>query len=151
MAKNLAGVGLRGKSGKSAKRSGEHPDDGPKAEKDNDEQNVKAQDEDEEEETAKSKSARSEAKAVRAASAKATAKAHKIAVLCKLAGRPELTDECIASGASAAAVGEHLLGLRADSSSGEIAGHTSPAGSPAATAAMWDHACKKNARFFGHA
>ena len=185
MAKNLAGVGLRGKSGK---RAGEHPD--------NDEQNVKAQDEedekeaqdedeeetakakakskaqdeedekeaqdeedferaqdeDEEEETAKSKSARREAKAVAQAKKSARLGAAAINDLCVLAGKPELAGGYIASGMSQAAVRRELLGARADGSNvGEIAGHTSPAGSPASVTAMWDHATKKNARFFGHA
>ena len=183
MAKKLAGVGLRGKSGKSAKRSGEHPDDDEqdaKAQEDNDEQNVKAQDEDEddakaqdededekeaqdeedferaededeEEETAKSKSARREAKAVAHAKKSARLSAAAINDLCVLAGKPELAGGFIASGMSQAAVRRELLGARADSGVGEIAGHTSPAGSPASVTAMWDHATKKNARFFGHA
>ncbi len=184
MAKKLAAVGLRGKSGK---RAGEHPDndeqDVKAQDEDNDEQNVKAQDEDEEEETAKAKKAKAKkaqeeedekeaqdeedferraqdedeeetAKAKAVAQAKKSARLSAAAIndLCVLAGKPELAGGFIASGMSQAAVRRELLGARADGSSvGEIAGHTSPAGSPAATAAMWDHACKKNARFFGHA
>ena len=173
----LAGIGLRGKSAaehpedddaKAAKSAEEHEDDEDDAKakakakaKDDDEDHVDdddedhdAKDDDDEDEhpAAKAASQRRLDKAVKAASAKAKAKAVKIAVLCNLAKRPELTDEFIASGASAAAVGERLLSLRADDSQiGEIAGQTSPAGSPAAAAAMWDHATKKNSRFFGHA
>ena len=149
MTKKLADIGLLGKSGA---RAGEHPEDddakAAKAAKSAEEH----EDDEDEHPAAKAASQRRLDKAVKAASAKAKAKAHKIAVLCKLAGRPELTDEFIASGADAAAVGERLLRLRADDSQiGEIAGQTSPAGSPAAAAAMWDHATKKNSRFFGHA
>ena len=169
----LAGIGLRGKSAaehpedddaKAAKSAEEHEDDEDDAkakDKDDDEDHVddddedhdaKADDDEDEHPAAKAASQRRLDKAVKAASAKATAKARKIAVLCNLAKRPELTDEFIASGASTAAVGERLLSLRADDSQiGEIAGQTSPAGSPAAAAAMWDHATKKNSRFFGHA
>ena len=165
MLNKLAGIGLRGK------RAAEHPEDeDARAEDDEDEHKAKANEDedepkvddddeddakaedDEEEAKAKAASQRRMAKAVKAATAKAKADAHEIAVLCKLAGRPELTDEFIASGASPAAVGEHLLSLRADGSKiGEIAGQTSPAGSPVAAAAMWDHATKKNSRLFGHA
>ncbi len=171
MLNKLAGIGLRGK------RAAEHDEDDAKAEDDNDEQplaeddeeDAKAEDDDEhpaaedddeeakaeeddEEAKAAAKAKRRMAKAVEAATKKATARAHQIAVLCKIAERPELTDECIASGASPSAVGDHLLSLRADgSNAGEIAGQTSPSGSPAAAAAMWDHAAKKNSRFFGHA
>ena len=177
MTKKLADIGLLGKSGaragehpedddakaaKAAKSAEEHEDDEDDAKADDDDEDhvddddedhdAKAEDDEDEHPAAKAASQRRLDKAVKAASAKAKAKAHKIAVLCKLAGRPELTDEFIASGADAAAVGERLLRLRADDSQiGEIAGQTSPAGSPAAAAAMWDHATKKNSRFFGHA
>ncbi len=137
---------------KSKKAKSKAQDEEDEKEAQDEEDFERAQDEDEEEETAKSKSARREAKAVAQAKKSARLGAAAINDLCVLAGKPELAGGFIASGMSQAAVRHELLGARADGSSvGEIAGHTSPAGSPAATAAMWDHACKKNARFFGHA
>ncbi len=156
MLNTLAKIGLRGK------RAAEHDDEDAKANEDeddvkamdDDEDEAKAMDDDEDEAKAAEdddeKEAKAVARAVKAASAKASAKAHEIAVLCKVGKRPDLTDEFIASGASPAAVGERLLELRADASHvGEIAAQTGPNGSPAASAAMWDHATEKNTKVFG--
>ncbi len=167
MAKALATVATRGKSATRA----EHPDDDETkaAEEEKEKEAAAKAAEEEEEKEAAAKAAEDEeekkaaeeekeekaaAKAASGAAATATAQnsARAITDLCALAGRPELAGEFIASGKSQASVRKALLSLRAAGSNvGEIAGQTSPSGSPAAAAAMWDHATKKNSRFFGHA
>ena len=168
MAKKLGDVGLLGKSGA---RAAEHPEDedakaakaaeeeeeakAAKAKEDEEEKEAKAAEEEEEKKEAKAQKDEEdekEAKAVASAAKTAHLNARAITDLCVLARKPELAGEFIASGASQVKVRRELLADRADDSQiGEIAGQTSPAGSPAAAAAMWDHATKKNSRFFGHA
>ena len=158
----LAGIGLRGK------RAAEHDDDedakanefeddkDAKAEDDEEDEDPKAkaaegdEDEDEDEDEKEAKAAASLRRATKAAAAKATARASAIFDLCNLAKRPKLAGEYIASGASPATVGKHLLTLRADESgTGEIASQTGPNGSPGGAAAMWDKAIEKNAKRLG--
>ena len=162
MLNKLAGIGLGGK------RAAEHDDDDAKAAEEEKEKEAAAKAaEEEEEKEASAKAAEEEeekkaaeeeeeekaaAKAASGATATAQNSARAITDLCTLAGKPELAGGFIAAGKSQAAVRRELLADRADGSgTGEIAGQTSPSGSPAAAAAMWDHATKKNSRLFGHA
>ncbi len=153
MLKELAAIGLRGKSGK---RADEHEDDEDAKtaksaeEHEDDEEEAKAAEDDEDEAKAEDDEDEKEAKAVASAAKAARINARAITALCALAGKPELAGEFIASGKSQAAVRRGLLADRADASGvGEIAGQTSPAGSPAASAVMWDKANEKNAKAMG--
>ncbi len=159
----LAGIGLGGKQAaehdedEAAKAAEEEKEKEAtaKAEEEEEEKEAAAKaEEDEEEKKAAEEEEKEKAAAKAASGATATAQnsARAITDLCALAGRPELAGEFIASGKSQASVRKALLADRAGgSNTGEIAGQTSPSGSPAAAAAMWDHANEKNSRFFGHA
>ena len=155
MLKTLAGIGLRGKRANEDDeelKANEDDEDARAAAKANeDDEDAKAEHDDED---AKAEDDDEDVKATATAQANKSARINAKAIvdLCELAGRPELSGQFIAAGASQSQVRRQLLASRAEgSTTGDISGQTGPGGSPASAAAMWDHAIKKNSRFAGHA